>query len=147
MQRQPWGIPAFTNGNPIMQQQPCEDPVFSKPDFDMPPPQQQQPTRARARPKEPAGQVIRQQAGSFRAPRPSRGRASNVLPPPPQQVSLKVLPSQMQACLPEAAISLERPSGFEARHWLVGMPGQLVEYKIQQLPAQSVSALKASVFS
>ena len=88
MRRQPWGIPAFTNGNPIMQQQPCEEPVFSEQDFAMPQPQQQQPIRARACPKQPAGQAIRQQAGSFRAPRPSTGRASNLLPPPPQQVSL-----------------------------------------------------------
>ena len=106
MQRQPWDMLAFTNGNPIMQRQPCEEPVFSKQGFHVPQPQQQQPHRARARPKQPAGQAIRQQAGSFRAPRPSTGRASKSLPPPPQQVSSKILHSQTGACLPEAALCL-----------------------------------------
>ena len=144
MQRQPWGIPAFTNGNPSMQQQPCEEPVFSKQDFDMPQPQQQQPNWARARAKQPAGQAIRQQAGSFRAPRPSRGHASNSLPPPPQQVSFDILHSQTGACLPEAAFSLYRPVGLEPGDWLIGMLGQLVENNIQQLPDLVTSSFESS---
>ena len=144
---QPWSMTAITGGDPLMRQQPSEDPLFLRGDSDMPRPQQrqQQPSRARARPRQPAGQGQRQQVGSFRAPRPSAGRACNSLPFPPQQVSSDIPWPQASSCPPQkgGCTSFDRGVDLEARYCSFGVLRQLVEHHLEQLQAKYLTAAGA----